>query len=274
MKELPRITYRSILTSNQSGFVLVMVLVFMVSMTLFGIMALNNSRMEITNSANEKFQSNAFYQSDAGAETNIALLEQNIDYKGFDPNELANDVGDVWIHPASASFYMELLTEKMPLHQASRNAAIANGLSLDPLLLTPLSIDGTDDDKDTINDDDDELGMPGLTAFRVDQNLVTPGATAAGTLTNVQGAFRDAYSPKNQTPFNSATPGLQTTSMLIYEDLTYLATGGDLESNMGYHIRGVNKGGGAEIAYTFRSHSEHLAQSRSQIATQWIHVIK
>jgi len=252
--------HKSTLHSNQSGFALVMVLVFMVSMTFFGILALNNSQVEITTSANEKFQTTAFYFADSKSEMNISLLEQNIEFKGFTAFEATNEVYDVWVNPQSLTLYMEDLATKMGNHNIA-------GRTIPPFgSLVVIAANSADDDGDGQIDEEDELYLNGLLSYRNDPPLVTN--------TTTQFAFRDAYSPKNLTTFAPTPPGLQTTSSLIYENTTYLKAGGDLETNMGYHQRGVNRGAGAEIAYNMRAHADKETAAQAQIYTQWLHVIK
>lgn len=66
------------ITVNEKGFVLVAALLFLVILSIIGIMASNTSVMEIQIAGNDRVHKQTFSQADGGTEIGSNLLEENI----------------------------------------------------------------------------------------------------------------------------------------------------------------------------------------------------
>lgn len=69
---------KTILSNNESGFVLVTAMIFLVILTLLGVFATNTTVLETQIAGNDRLAKLAFYNSDGGVQAGIELIEQNI----------------------------------------------------------------------------------------------------------------------------------------------------------------------------------------------------
>ncbi len=123
-------TIQPTIPADETGFVLVVSLVFMVLLGVLGMIAQHAGTMEIQIAANEKFYKMAFYQAEGNAGLAIGLLEKNLAcgttplFYG-EPNEneariaaalRLNDfimTQDFWLNEQAAKIYLPLTEKEM-----------------------------------------------------------------------------------------------------------------------------------------------------------------
>ena len=87
--------------NNQSGSVLVIVMLVLLAVTALGVMAINTGTTELDVAASDKFHTIAFFAADGANEMTTELTEQNIEQRGFDTPTWG--AGNVTI--ATSNFY-------------------------------------------------------------------------------------------------------------------------------------------------------------------------
>lgn len=80
---------------NEKGMILLTVLMLMFIGTLLGIIALNNSTVEVQIAGNEKLVSRAFATCEAGSNISIPIIERSIASGKLDPSEISIDGNSV-----------------------------------------------------------------------------------------------------------------------------------------------------------------------------------
>lgn len=226
----------TITDKNEHGFVLVTAMVFLLALTLLGILASSNSTFERLLGNNERRHTEVFYQADSGANAGIGLVVENYLAAGFSANQ-ASAMGGLGFDPGmgTSSFYLQpdptLLGFRGPL--------------------TDLNGDG--------NIDDIDEGI----FFR--QNALGQNGTR----------YRDTFYPRvqdNGTPGG----GPPTTSIKISALDASRNHGGPGQSNNGYDISGSNGNGqgGAEKIYNIRSRHDNGGGESAQVYIQYRHIIR
>lgn len=69
--------------TNQSGSVLVIVMLVLLALTAVGIMAIRTGTTELDVAANDKFHTMVFFAADGASDMTTELVEQNIEERGF-----------------------------------------------------------------------------------------------------------------------------------------------------------------------------------------------
>ncbi|HID69337.1 MAG TPA: hypothetical protein EYP35_02490 [Desulfobacterales bacterium] len=223
--------------NREQGFVLVTAMVFLLALTLLGILAVNNSSFERLLGGNERLQVGTFYEADSGIGAAIGLLGMNIELKGFTSNEAGamRGIGFDTAYNATPTFYMSADTT-LKNYQAAK--------------ISDLNGDGNIDDTDE--------------GIFFGQNALGQNGTI----------YRDAFYPRN--PQLGSVPGqLPTTSLKITAHDTTFSAGNAIQSNEGYHGLGAGvASGGAEKIYDIRSRHDNINNAVAQMHIQWRHVIK
>lgn len=243
----------------EQGFVLIAAMVFLLALTLLGILAMNNSVFERILGGNERLQTDTFYKADSGIAAAIGLLGLNIELKGFSAGE-AGAVGGIGFDAAYTStptFYMQ--PDPTLFNFFTTQCTAANGYPQKAPASNPVSITNPNDITDQ--------GI-GLFLGQHALGLDPVGVNGGGVI------YRDAFYPRNN-PLGGVTGQPPTTSIKIDAQDTTFAAGSATQSNEGYH--GLGSGvasGGAQKIYDLRSRHDNINNAVAQMHIQWRHIIK
>ncbi len=236
------------LKNREQGFVLVTAMVFLLALTLLGILAMHNSSFERLLGGNERLQTETFYRGDSGIAAAIGLLGMNIEEKGFSSKEARNmrGVGFDAAYNPNPTFYMSPdITDPTDRNATLRIFYNAN--------IADLNSDGA---TDTVDD-----------GILFKQNALGQNGTV----------YRDAYYPRMVSLAGNLTvpTAPPTTSIRIDAQDATFADGSAIQSNEGYHGLGAGvASGGAEKLYDSRSRHDNVNNAVAQMHTQWRHIIK
>ncbi len=245
--------------NREQGFVLVTAMVFLLALTLVGILAMNNSSFERLIGANERLQTDTFYEADSGVAAAIGLLGMNIELKGFTANEAGamRGMGFDGAYNTTPTFYM---TPDNTLYNFfTTQCTPGNGYLANTPPSNPVS---------PINPND--ITSTGIGLFFGQHAL---GQDPVG-LNPANLFYRDAFYPRN--PQLGTVPGAApTTSIKIDAYDAEIATGAPIQSNEGYgDIANGTATGGAYKTYDIRSRHDNINNAAAQMHIKWRHFIK
>ncbi len=96
--------------NNQSGMVLVVVMLVLLAVTALGIMAIRTGTTELDVASNDKFHKVVFFAADGASDMVTELIGQNIDMRGFN----ASSYGKANINTGSLDFFNNVEDEVTP----------------------------------------------------------------------------------------------------------------------------------------------------------------
>ena len=228
-------THIAKISKQEHGFVLITAMVFLIALTLLGILAADSSIFERTLSVNERMQMDTFYNADSGINAAIGLIGMNDEFKGFS-NDEENAMRGIGFDVAYAATY-----ESSFYFTPDQTLQTFRGAPAD------LNLDGA---IDTIDD-----------GIFFSQNALGQNGTI----------YSDAFLPRRQA--DDSRYG-HTTSIKIDPLPSTLADGTGHQTSEEYHGLGSVSTGGAQIVYDIRSRCDSVHNTAEQVYVQFQRIIK